>query len=370
MESREVFTQQELDELLRQPDLIPICAGEGEFTVTGDHFVRVADSARLVAGDSVSIEAGGAARVVASGRTHVTARNQATVEADDSAVVIAGNHVFVRARGRTWVVAGAHSRVDAVHESFVVAMARAGVLAGDRCGVRAMFSARVNLRGDARAWAWGLAVVHATERAAVTAWGSATVFASDSASVEALESAVVTAGKSATVRAFGAVMVRARGQAQVETSGRVAVMRHGGGPVVSADAVTEATRPTTAEEWCAYYGVPVVDGVATLYKAVDQNFESYHGGSYVPGSLPSAADWDGGEKECGGGLHFSPRPTFALAAPVDDVRFVACPVRLEDIVFVRGGVYPDKVKASAVCAPVYEVHEDGTAVEPAPTAVS
>jgi hypothetical protein len=157
-------------------------------------------------------------------------------------------------------------------------------------------------------------------------------------------------------------MVRGRGQARIEAADGVAVMRHGLGAVVSGAAVTEATRPGTAAEWCAYYGVPVEDGVATLYKAVDDNFASYHGGTYRPGSEPIAPDWDGGERECGGGLHFSPRPTLALAAPADDMRFVACPVRLEDIAFRPDFNYPDKVKASRVCAPVYEVHEDGTPV--------
>ncbi|MGH2979649.1 MAG: hypothetical protein ACRDLQ_08425 [Solirubrobacterales bacterium] len=367
MESREVFTQHELEEVLRDPGLIPICAGDAEFTVAGDHFVRAADSARLRVDDTVSVEAGGSATVVARGRTHVTARNSVAVDADDSALVMAGNHVFVRARGRSRVVAGAYAIVEAAGESSVVALARAAVRAGDRCRVRALLSARANLKGDARGWVWGMAVAQATQRAAVTAWGSANVFARDSASVEALETAVVTAGGSVTVRAFGSVMVRARGRARIDTTGAVAVMRHGPGTVVSGAGVTEATRPRTAEEWCAYYGVPVEGGVAILYKAVDDDFESYHGASYRPGSEPTATDWDGGEQECGGGLHFSPRPTFALAAPTDAMRFVACPVRLDDIAFRPDALYPDKVKARGVCAPVYEVREDGTAVEPVPT---
>jgi hypothetical protein len=361
MESRDVYTQQELDEVLSEPDLIPICAGEGEFTVRGDRFVRAADSARVEVGDAVSVEAGGSATVVAADRAHVTARDSVTVEAGDSTAVTAGNHVFVRARGRSRVVAGAHAIVEAVDDTSVVAMARAAVRARDRCRVRAMFSTRVNLRGDARAWVWGMAAAYAVERATVTAWGSANVFAGDSVTVEALETAVVTASGSATVRAFGSVMVRARGQAHVETTGGAAVMRHGPGPVVSGTTVTVATRPNTAEEWCAWYGVPVEDGIAILYKAVDEDFNSYHGGSYVPGTAPVAEDWDEGERECGAGLHFSPRPTFALAAPQDDMRFVACPVRLEDVAFRADGLYPDKVKARGVCAPVYEVDEDGTA---------
>jgi hypothetical protein len=361
MESRDVFSQRELEEVLGQPDLIPICAGEGDFTVGGDHFVRAADSARLVVGDAVSVEAGGSATVLATGRTSVAARHSVTVEAGDSATVIAGNHVFVQARGQSRVFAQADSIVDAADDSFVVAIARSRVRAGDRCRVRALLSARALLRGEARGWVWGMAVAQATERAEVTAWGSASVFATNSASVEALETAVVSASGSSTVRAFGLVMVRARGRAQVEAADGVAVMRHGGA-LVSGAGVAETAYPQTAEEWCAYYGVPVEDGVVTLYKAVDENYESYHGTSYRPGSSPSAEDWDGGEQECGGGLHFSPRPTFALAAPSDEMRFVACPVRLADIAFHPGGVYPKKVKARAVCAPVYEVHEDGSAI--------
>jgi hypothetical protein len=362
LESRDVFTQAELDAALEQPDVIPVCAGKGEFAATGDGFVRVAESARLVARDSVSVEAGGSTTVIASGRTHVTARDQVRVEAEDRAAVIAGNRVFVRARDQSRVVAGAHSWVEAAQESFVVAMARARVRAGDRCRVRAMFSARVTLNGDARAWAWGLAVVHATQRTAVTAWGSASVFASDASSVEALETTVVTAGRSTTVRAYGATIVRAHEGAQLQAGAGVAVPRYGGGTVVSDAAITDAARPANAEEWCGYYGIPVTDGVAVLYKAVDEDFQSYHGASYVPGSEPSAPDWDGGEQECGGGLHFSPRPTFALAAPMDDVRFVACPVRVADIAYHRNAVYRDKVKARGVCAPVYEVREDGQPV--------
>jgi hypothetical protein len=362
MESRDVFTQAELEQVLGQAELIPICAGDGEFTVTGEHFVRAADSARVFAADGVAVEAGGAATITARGRTHVTARNSVTVDAADTAVVIAGNHVFVRARGRARVTAGAYAIVEAADETFVVAQARAAVRAADRCRVRALLNARVNLAGDARAWVWGMSSAQASDRSAVTAWGSANVFATDSARVEALENAIVVAGASTTVRAFGTVMVRARGRARVDATDGVAVMRHGRGVELSGGTAREAGRPRTAAEWCVHYGVPVENGVATLYKAVDENFDSYHGTSYRPGSEPYADDWDGGERECGHGLHFSPRPTFALPVPEDQMRFVACPVRVEDIVIHPDGAYPNKVKARAVCGPVHEVDEDGTPV--------
>jgi hypothetical protein len=186
------------------------------------------------------------------------------------------------------------------------------------------------------------------------------VIASGEARVEALQTAMVVAGSTVSVRAFGAAMVRTRGGDNVEATEGVAVMTHEQGVATAAASVPTSTRPRTAEEWCRYYGVPVADGIAVLYKAVDDDFNSYHGMSYQPGTEPQAPDWDGGERECGGGLHFSPRPTFALAAPEDEVRFVACPVRVAEVVVHDPAVYPEKVKTPRVCAPVYEVDEDGS----------
>ena len=187
--------------------------------------------------------------------------------------------------------------------------------------------------------------------------------ATGSGKVEARENAFVAAGGSVRVRAFGAAMVRARGRAQIEATDGVSITRHSLAATVSGGHVTDAVRFATPEEWCEYYGIEVDDGVAILYKAVDQDFNSYHGTSYRPGTEPYAPDWDGGEQECGGGLHFSPRPIFALPRPDDSMRFVACPVRLEDMVVHPQGDYPDQVKARGVCGPVYEVHEDGTPVD-------
>ncbi len=116
---------------------------------------------------------------------------------------------------------------------------------------------------------------------------------------------------------------------------------------------------TTAEEWCEFYGVEVRRGVVTLFKAVDKNFKSGHGFEYKPGSKPRAPDWDGGENECGGGLHFSPRPALALQFMPEAARFVGCPVKVAEIVVHKSPMYPSKVKAPGVCRPVFEVDIDG-----------
>src|SRR3990167_4019705 len=72
----------------------------------------------------------------------------------------------------------------------------------------------------------------------------------------------------------------------------------------------------TAKEWCDYYGVEVKKGIATLFKAVDDDYSTSNARPknifYTPGSKPSAPDWDGGKAECGGGIHASCHPTAAL----------------------------------------------------------
>jgi hypothetical protein len=117
----------------------------------------------------------------------------------------------------------------------------------------------------------------------------------------------------------------------------------------------------TPKDWCDYYGVPVKNGVATLYKGVNNDFTSHYNPSfkYTPGTKPKAPDWDGGQAECGKGLHFSPHPTMTKEFISEPKHFVACPVRVKDMVIHPDGSYPQKCKASHVHAPCWEVDEDG-----------
>jgi len=109
--------------------------------------------------------------------------------------------------------------------------------------------------------------------------------------------------------------------------------------------------------------VTVKRGVVTLFKVLDGNFGASHGMTYTPGSEPTASDWDDGVKECGGGLHFSPTPGHALEFAPKAKRFVACPVKLADIVVHPNGTYPQKIKAPGVCGPVVEVDRLGDPVK-------
>ena len=123
----------------------------------------------------------------------------------------------------------------------------------------------------------------------------------------------------------------------------------------------------TPEQWCDYYSVTVADGIATLFKAVDDDYSTLRsrevGIFYRPGAVPVAPDWDGGILECGGGLHCSPRPGMALEFNPDAKRFVALPVALADIAVHPDGDYTHKVKVRGCCGPIYEVDRHGNPIK-------
>ena len=126
--------------------------------------------------------------------------------------------------------------------------------------------------------------------------------------------------------------------------------------------VIRVPRLDSAEQWCSFYGVDISDGTVVLHKAVNDDFTSPHGTDYSPGTTPVAEDWDGGKAECGGGLHFSPRPFMARSYHPEATRFVGCPVALEDIAVHPDGNHPDKVKAKGCCGPTFECDIDGNRI--------
>ena len=355
----EVQTQDELDEALARPNTIPVCRGDERFAVTGTAIVRAGDTATVEASGSATVEAWGSASVEARDtvtvaaweRVRVDARGSATVEAWDRARVDALDCVTVRLWG--WATVNARGSVTVKADNW------SSVSARDSASVEAWHFSTVSASDSATVKAWDSATVRAGGTAKVDASGSTKVEASGSASVRAWGSTIVNVGDTATVRAWGSTIVRVWGAASVEASKHVSVTRHGDQSKVSGGVVCQVPGITTAEEWCEFYGVEVENGVATLYKAVDGDFRSRYGMSYRPGSKPQAPDWDGGERDCGGGLHFSPSPSFALQFQPSAARYVACPVRVEDIVVNPVVRFQDKVKAKGVCAPVYEVDEWG-----------
>jgi hypothetical protein len=189
---------------------------------------------------------------------------------------------------------------------------------------------------------------------------SASVTASGSASVRAYDSASVTAYDSASVRAYDSASVTASGSASVTASKYVSVHTNPtrwGKPKVSGGVLIEVPEIKTPTEWLDYHGVEVKRGVAILFKAVDDDYSTSYarraGIFYTPGAKPEAPDWNG-LPECGGGIHVSPRPVLALAYNSAATRYVACPVKVADLVLID-----DKAKAPRIARPVYEVDIDG-----------
>jgi hypothetical protein len=232
--------------------------------------------------------------------------------------------------------------------------------------VEARESSHVEAWGSSHVVAWESSHVEARESSHVEAWGSSHVEARESSHVEAWGSSHVVAWGSSHVVAWESSHVEAWGSSHVEASKYVAIHKpENSEATISGGIVIEVKAPRTPEEWCDYYGVAVRRGVVTLYKALNDVFGAPHNGFlYTPGSKPKAPDWDGGKAECGGGLHFSPSPVLALQwYSGSDVRFVACPVRLKEVVVHHPAVYPAKVKAPRVCGRVYEVDRFGKRIE-------
>ncbi len=161
-------------------------------------------------------------------------------------------------------------------------------------------------------------------------------------------------------RSYARVLIR--GSVLVNATPNVSVVAYGKGWKV------EGVEPkvvdlSTPAAWCDYYGVTVTNGIAMVYKAVNDDFRSPRGTSYAPGTIPVAPDWDGGKKECGLGLHYSPSPAMAREFHPDAKRYLACPVALADISVHPDGDYPQKIKARGCAAPTFEVNYDGEPIE-------
>ena len=167
------------------------------------------------------------------------------------------------------------------------------------------------------------------------------------------------------VRASAYVQISLRGRLTAKLGHFVSARIHGEGPQVEGGHQTHVS-VETPDQWCDYYGAAVAGGVATLYKAVDEDYSTesarLKGVFYRPGTTPVAPDWDGGVRERGGGLHFAPRPEMAVTFNVAARKFVACPVALKDFSVHPAAEYPDKIKARGCCGPVYEVDRLGNPI--------
>jgi hypothetical protein len=167
------------------------------------------------------------------------------------------------------------------------------------------------------------------------------------------------------VEARGNIMLRLTGKISAIATDTCMVYLHNG--AVCKGGLQSIAKPIiTASDWLEFYGVPIKRGIAILYKAVDEDFSTDRARarniSYKPGDTPAAPDWDP-IPECGGGLHFCPEPGATLQFNSDPKHFVACPVKVSEIVVHENAEYPTKVKAPRVYKPCYEVDRYGNPIE-------
>ena len=249
-----------------------------------------------------------------------------------------------------------------------VVLGSSSVEAWESSSVEAYGSSRVEAYGSSRVVARDSSSVEAYGSSSVEAYGSSSVEAWESSSVKAWESSRVKAYGSSRVEAYGSSSVEAWGSSRVKASTFVPVQDHGPNTTVAGGVHIPIRPATTVEDWCDFHGVKITgrgkQRQVVLYKAVDGAYQSGYGFNYTPGTVPVAADWDGGEKECGGGLHFCPHPTLTRDYMADPAHYIACPILISDLrVPQASDGMPNKIKARGCCAPVWEVDRHGDRIE-------
>ena len=299
-------------------------------------------------------EVRGSSQVRAYGSSQVTAYDSSQVRAYDSSQVTAYGFSQVTAYGFSQVTAYGFSQVTACDSSQVTAYDSSQVRACDSSQVRACGSSQVTAYGFSQVTAYGFSQVTACDSSQVTAYDSSQVRACDSSQVTAYDSSQVTACDSSQVRAYDS--------SQVTAAKQVAVTIHGVGPKVRGGVRINYKYPSDVDEWLASYCLKKKRGIVILYKGVGDDYKSPLGTSYAPGTKPEAADWDDGKAECGYGLHFCAHPALTVEFNRDAKRFIACPVKVSEIVVHKNPRYPTKVKALRVYGECFEVDINGNPV--------
>jgi hypothetical protein len=328
----------------------------------GSSSVEARESSSVEARESSSVVAWGSSRVEARESSRVVARESSSVVAWGSSSVVAWGSSSVEARESSSVVARESSRVEARESSRVVAWGSSSVEAWGSSRVEARESSSVEAWGSSSVVARESSRVVARESSSVVAWGSSRVVARESSRVEAWGSSSVVAWGSSSVVASGFVSLYLWGKVKAKISAKChAYLRH---KQASAEGgmVTEAI-VSTPQEWCDYHGVKVTDGIAIVYKGVRECYGSNRDPQfkYLPGTTPQAPAWN--DRECSDGLHFSPCPSMTLEFISDAKRFLACPVKVSDMLIHFEGSYPHKCKVPGVAAPIWEVDIHGNKIE-------
>ena len=218
----------------------------------------------------------------------------------------------------------------------------------------------LTLRGNSRATLRGNSSAELQENSRATLWenssatlwenSSATLWENSSAELYENSSAKLQENSSATLSRFTVARLHS-------PSGKAT----GTGHVID---VTNATL-SAPDAWAEYHGVEVINGIATVYKALYDHYGTdrlWWEGAYAPGKLPEAPDWRD-DASCGGGLHFSPTPRQASEYLPGATRWVKVGVELATLRPILDGGTP-KCKVPKVVVPCVEVDINGEPVEP------
>ena len=104
----------------------------------------------------------------------------------------------------------------------------------------------------------------------------------DSSTVTAMTPSTVRATDSSTVMAYDSLDRHGPSSSTVTASPCVAVHLHSGLAAIDGGVVIDVTTVNdTAEKWCAHHGVEVTDGIATVYKAVSDQWTTSRGADYT-----------------------------------------------------------------------------------------
>jgi hypothetical protein len=233
--------------------------------------------------------------------------------------------------------------------------------------IAVVFGLKVEAWGNSSVVARENSSVVARENSSVVAWENSSVVAWGNSSVVAWGNSSVEAWENSSVEAWGNSFIRLFSASKVKASAFVAIYMHGKAQELEGGRQLEvAPPPKTPEEWAESQGVEVKNGHVTLYKGVDDEYSTDNarrvGLYYKVGQEVAAPDWDAGKKECGGGLHFSPRASMTLEFKGDAKHFLAVRVALADMRSpADGDEYPQKCKARA-CKVLAEVDRRGRAI--------
>ena len=226
-------------------------------------------------------------------------------------------------------------------------------------------SSRAVLRGSSSAVLWGSSRAELWESSRAVLWGSSRAVLWGSSSAVLWGSSSAELRESSSAELWESSSAHAYAKSKVTAAPLCAVFLHESTVDVSGGVILDHSniKDMDTRAWCDYYGVKVSRGIATVYKAVNDQWTTSRGVDYSPGAKPSCTDFRDTD-ECGGGLHFGPTPRHARVYFDSATKFVAAGIKLSELRPITGDMA--KCKAPRVVSACVEVDIDGKPVEVAP----